>query len=111
MRQFVVPQFIQVENKVIGFITVRQFTLLLGALFISIAFYKFADVTLFIFITVMDFAVAGVFGWVKINGRPIHYFFIKSSLFGIIQTINMQNSYRIDRHLHHLNDSIIRVLG
>jgi len=76
MRQFVVPQFIQVENKVIGFITVRQFALLLGALFISIAFYKFADVTLFIFITVVDFGVAGVFGWMKVNGRPIHYFFI-----------------------------------
>jgi hypothetical protein len=76
MRQFVVPQFIQVENKVIGFITVRQFALLLGALFISIAFYKFADVTLFIFITVVDFGIAGTFGWLKVNGRPVHYFFI-----------------------------------
>ena len=76
MRQFVVPQFIQVENKVIGFITVRQFVLLLAALFISIAFYKFADVTLFIFITVVDFGIAGLFGWAKVNGRPIHFFFL-----------------------------------
>ncbi len=76
MRQFVVPQFIQVENKVIGFITVRQFALLLAALFISVAFYKFADVTLFIFITVIDFGIAGLFGWGKVNGRPIHYFFM-----------------------------------
>lgn len=83
MRQFVVPQFIEVENKILGPITVRQFALMLGALFISIAFYKFTDFTLFILVTVLDFGIAGVFGFVKVNGRPIHFFFmnlLKNSL-------------------------------
>lgn len=76
MRQFVVPQFIEVENKIFGPITVRQFVLMLGALFISIAFYRFTDFTLFILVTVLDFGIAGVFGFAKVNGRPIHFFFI-----------------------------------
>lgn len=76
MRQFVVPQFIEVENKILGPITVRQFVLMLVALFVSIAFYKFADFALFILLTVVDFGIAGVFGFAKVNGRPIHFFFM-----------------------------------
>lgn len=86
MRQFVVPQFIQVENKIIGFITARQFVILLGALLISVAFYKFADITLFIFLTVIDFGIAIMFGWGKVNGRPIHYFLL--NLFSSVMNPN-----------------------
>ncbi len=76
MRQFVVPQFIEVESKVFGPITVRQFVLLMVALLISVLFYKFVDFLLFIIITVIDFGIAIVFGFAKVNGRPIHYFII-----------------------------------
>ena len=48
MQQFVVPQFIDVEDKVIGPVTVRQFLILLvggGVLFIA---YRLSDFTLFL---------------------------------------------------------------
>ncbi len=82
MRQFVVPQFISVESKVIGPITVRQFILLMVALLVSVIIYKLVDFLFFLFLTVLDFGVAAVFGFAKVNGRPIHYFlinFIKTS--------------------------------
>ncbi|OGY54035.1 MAG: hypothetical protein A3A24_03170 [Candidatus Buchananbacteria bacterium RIFCSPLOWO2_01_FULL_46_12] len=81
MEQFVVPQFIDVEDKIIGPITVRQFIIILvGGGFCFIA-YKLSDFTLFIFefviISVLTFSVA----FIKINGRPIHYFILN-----IVQT-------------------------
>ncbi|MFA6382501.1 MAG: PrgI family protein [Candidatus Buchananbacteria bacterium] len=76
MQQFVVPQFIDVEDKVIGPITVRQFIIILvggGLIFVA---YKLSDFTLFlvemVFIALITFVVA----FVKINGRPIHYFLL-----------------------------------
>ncbi|MBT4277318.1 PrgI family protein [Candidatus Falkowbacteria bacterium] len=76
MKQFVVPQFISVESKILGPITVRQFVLLMGALLLSILFYKFADFTLFLFLTTVNFGIAGMFSFGKVNGRPIHYFLL-----------------------------------
>ncbi|MFA5021870.1 MAG: PrgI family protein [Patescibacteria group bacterium] len=82
MQQFVVPQFIDVEDKVIGPITVRQFIILLvggGLIFVS---YKLADFTLFLLEFVIIGLVTFVVAFIKINGRPIHYF-----LLNIIQTL------------------------
>ena len=83
MKQFVVPQFIDIENKIFGPITIRQFILLMVALLISIVFYKFVDFTLFAVLFAMNFGIAGIFAFAKVNGRPIHYFllnFIQTSV-------------------------------
>lgn len=81
MQQFVVPQFIDVEDKVIGPITVRQFIIMLvGGAFIFVA-YKLSDFTLFLLQFVFISAFTLVIAFVKINGRPIHYF-----LLNVIQT-------------------------
>lgn len=81
MQQFVVPQFIDVEDKVIGPITVRQFIILLagsGLIFIA---YKLSDFTLFLFqFIILSFITFG-FAFIKINGRPVHYF-----LLNVVQT-------------------------
>lgn len=74
MQQFVVPQFIDVEDKVIGPITVRQFiTLLIGGGLDFIAF-KLADFSLFIFSFVIISVATFFIAFIKINGRPLHYF-------------------------------------
>ena len=74
MQQFVVPQFIDVEDKVIGSITTRQFIILLvGALTIGVA-YKIFDFSLFITFGLIMFAITVVFAFLRINGRPFHYF-------------------------------------
>lgn len=76
MQQFVVPQFIDVEDKIIGPITTRQFIILLvGAIIIGI-FYKVFDFTLFIVSGLAMLAIAGTFAFLKINGRPFHYFIL-----------------------------------
>lgn len=76
MQQFVVPQFIDVEDKVIGPVTVRQFIIILaggGAMFIA---YKISDFALFIVWFMLISALTFGFAFVKINGRPVHYFLL-----------------------------------
>ncbi len=76
MKQFVVPQFITVEPKILGPITVRQFIMMMVAMLSSIVIYKFTDFTLFLVLSAFVFGIAGVFGFMKVNGRPIHYFLL-----------------------------------
>ena len=82
MQQFTVPQFIDVEDKIIGPITARQFIIMLaGFLLIGIC-YKLFDFSLFITVTVFIFGFIIVLAFVKINGRPFHLFVLN-----LIQTI------------------------
>lgn len=80
--QFVVPQFIDVEDKIFGPVTTRQFIILLaGGLLVFIA-YKFADLALFVVILALVGGFSLVLAFVKINGQPFHYF-----LLNIFQTL------------------------
>lgn len=75
-EHFLVPQFIDVEPKIIGPITVRQFLIMLvGFLFIFIE-YKLFTFLAFIVSGVVTFGVFGIFAFAKINGRPFHYFIL-----------------------------------
>ena len=101
MQQFVVPQFLDVEDKVIGPITVRQFIILLvsgGLIFIA---YKISDFTLFLFwlLTIAIFTI--LFAFIKINGRPVHYL-----LLNFFETFNRPRLTRWDKRL---NDQELRL--
>ena len=74
--QFVVPQFIDVEDKIIGPITTRQFVLLLVPLLLSTLFWKIFSFTLFIILTVPMMMVFGLLAFAKINGMPVHFFIL-----------------------------------
>lgn len=74
MKQFVVPQFIDVEDKILGPITTRQFAILLATGLLVALTYRLADFTLFIFLGVVEIAIGIVFSFVKINGQPFHFF-------------------------------------
>ncbi|MDD3711591.1 MAG: PrgI family protein [Patescibacteria group bacterium] len=76
MQQFTVPQFIDVEPKIIGPITTRQFLIFLGAALIIFIFYKIFDFSTFVISSVLVFAISGTFAFLKINGRPFHYFIL-----------------------------------
>ncbi len=67
------PQFIDVEDKIIGPITVRQFIILLVGGGISFVAYKLSDFALFIFEFIVILGLTFVIAFIKINGRPIHY--------------------------------------
>lgn len=74
--RFVVPQFIDVEDKVLGPITARQFLMMLvtaGLIFVA---YKTADFVLFLIITVLLLIVTAVVGFMKVNGMPFHFFML-----------------------------------
>ncbi len=111
MQQFVVPQFIDVEDKIFGPITVRQFLILLAAgLFIFIS-YKLADFTLFIISSLFVGLIAILFAFVRINGQNFHYVILN-----IIQTLR-HPSLRIwrkdysDKELNYLrNEEIEEVI-
>jgi hypothetical protein len=80
--QFVVPQFIDVEDKIFGPVTARQFVILLVSGLLIVLAYKLADFALFVFILVILGGGALVTAFVKINGQPFHYFVLN-----IIQTL------------------------
>jgi hypothetical protein len=84
--QFVVPQFIDVEDKILGPITVRQFIILLAAGFLLVIFYKLFNFITFIVVGLPILVLAIVLAFVKINGMPFHFF-----LLNIIQTLRKPN--------------------
>ena len=81
MQQFVVPQFIDVEDKIIGPVTVRQFIIMLVAAGLDFIAYKLADFSLFLVEMIIISFTAFVLAFVPVNGRPMHYF-----LLNILQT-------------------------
>ncbi len=76
MQQFIVPQFIDVESKIIGPITARQFVISLLGLFAIVIAYKLADTALFIIESLIIAAIVVLFGFIKVNGRPFHDFLL-----------------------------------
>jgi len=76
MQQFTVPQFIDVEPKIIGPITARQFLIFLAAALLIFSFYKLFNFGTFILASVLVFIISVVFAFVKINGRPFHFFIL-----------------------------------
>lgn len=73
MNQFTVPQFIDVEDKIFGPITTRQFIILLVAGLILFICYKLADTALFIVLALLIGGFALVLAFVKINGQAFHF--------------------------------------
>ncbi len=92
-NQFVVPQFIDVEDKILGPISVRQFVIfLIGSGAIVGAYqilYKMANqVIAFIISAVGIFAAVILLAFVKVNGRPFHIFIL--SMFQTLKNPQMR---------------------
>lgn len=81
MQQFVVPQFIDVEDKIIGPITTRQFVIILAALLMDFVAYKLATFIFFVFLFAIFTGSAFILAFATVNGQRFHYF-----LLNIVQT-------------------------
>ncbi len=95
MQQFTVPQFIDVEDKVIGPITVRQFIIMLAGFLVIAICYKLLDFTAFVVIGFIVLGISGTFAFIKINGMPFHFFvlnFVQTSSRPFLRVWN--NAYR-----------------
>jgi hypothetical protein len=108
MESFTVPQFIEVEDKIFGPITTRQFIILLIAGLICFIAYKTADQALFTFLLALIGGGALVLAFVKINGQDFHFF-----LLNIFQTLRRpslrvwQREYSKDELLEFIKESKI----
>lgn len=82
MQQFVVPQFIDVEDKIFGPITTRQFLIFLTTGLTLFIMFRLADFSLFVLSCVVFGGLAIVFAFVRPNGQAFHYF-----LLNLVQTL------------------------
>lgn len=73
-ERFIVPQFIDTEDKIWGPITVRQFVMILVGMLFGFIAYKLADFSLFLFSAIIIAIFVGVFAFYKVNGAPFHTF-------------------------------------
>ncbi len=74
MQQFLVPQFLDVEPKVIGPVSVRQFIIMMICLGFVVLEYKLFDFSLFLLTGIPTVALFAVMAFMKVNGRAFHYF-------------------------------------
>lgn len=101
MPQFQVPQFITVEDKVIGPFTVKQFIYVgAGALLVVFAYMTFESY-LFFPIAIFIGALAGALAFLKINEQPFPvvlknaiFYFIRPRLYLWKKEERRQTGYR-----------------
>ena len=82
MQQFIVPQFIDVEDKIIGPVTTRQFIIMLACFMLIAINYRLFDFSLFLTVSIILVLLFGIIAFITINGRPFHFFILN-----IIQTL------------------------
>ncbi|PJE59811.1 MAG: hypothetical protein COU85_01740 [Candidatus Portnoybacteria bacterium CG10_big_fil_rev_8_21_14_0_10_44_7] len=78
--QFSVPQFIEIEDKIIGPFTLKQFFYLAGGGVLVALLWYFLKFWLFILLALPVAGLAVALSFVKINGRPFLNFL--GSMFG-----------------------------
>lgn len=70
LMQFQVPQFIEIEDKIIGPFSWKQFIYMLGGLGLAYIFYKTLPFLIALLLIIPTLSLAGALTFVKINGRP-----------------------------------------
>lgn len=101
-NQFVVPQFLDVEAKIIGPITARQFLIMLGTLLLDFLIYRiFLNVFFVIALGIPVLCLGLAFSFAKVNGQPFHYMVLS-----IIQTLRRPGRRVWDKTL---SDADLRV--
>jgi len=76
MQQFTVPQFIDVEDKIIGPVTTRQFVIMMVCFILIAVSYKIFDFSLFAFSGLLLLGIFGILAFGRVNGRPFHFFIL-----------------------------------
>ena len=69
--QFQVPQFIEVEDKIVGPLTIKQFGYVAGAAGLSFLLFFTVATWLWFILSIVLFGAAVGLAFVKINGQPL----------------------------------------
>lgn len=83
MDKFVVPQFIDAEDKIFGPFTTRQFLIMLTDALVIFILYKTLDFTAFIVFALLSFGLFGILAFFRVNGMPFHFF-----LLNLVETLS-----------------------
>lgn len=83
--QFIVPQFIDIEDKVIGPFTFKQFMYMAGGLGLAFAVYKILPVFISVPIALGIVVLAIMLTFYKMNGKPF-VFTLQSFIYFIFQS-------------------------
>ena len=75
-QKYTVPQFIDIEDKILGPLTVRQFLIMLTTILLMALTYQLADFDLFVIMGLMEFALGSILAFLRINGMPFHFFML-----------------------------------
>lgn len=76
MTQYQVPQFIDIEDRIIGPLTLKQFLYLAFAGAILFVFWFVLKFYIWIVIALPVAALASALAFLKVNDRPFIYFFL-----------------------------------
>jgi hypothetical protein len=76
--QYVVPQFIDSEDKIFGPVTARQFIILMVAGLSIFLLYKLLPFLWFVVTGLPIFAMGVTIAFTRINGQPFHYFILNA---------------------------------
>jgi hypothetical protein len=68
--EYQVPQFIEVEDKIIGPLTLKQFIYIAGAAGLCIVFFAYLQIILAIFLSLPVVALAVALSFYRLNGKP-----------------------------------------
>jgi len=68
--EYQVPQFIEVEDKIIGPLTLKQFIYVAGAAGLCIVFFVYLNIVVALLLAVPVIAFATVLSFYKVNGKP-----------------------------------------
>lgn len=74
MAQYQIPQFIEVEEKIVGPLSLKQFLYLAGGGAIVFFAYFFFSFAFFIIFSILVMAFSASLAFIKINGRPFSVF-------------------------------------
>src|SRR3989338_9647067 len=77
-EQYVVPQFIDSEDKIFGPVTARQFIILMVVALMEFLLFKLLSFVFFLLIGIPFFALGGTIAFTKINGQPFHFFILNA---------------------------------
>ncbi|MDP3941802.1 MAG: PrgI family protein, partial [bacterium] len=76
MEKFTVPQFIENEDKILWFLNVRQFLIILISFGLIFLLYKLASTAMFVVGAILIGGGAGVVAFLEVNGQPFHFFLL-----------------------------------
>lgn len=70
MRQYQVPQFINIEDKIFGPFTLKQFIYLIAGLGIIVLLWNYLEMIPFVILAVPTASLAASLAYLKINEQP-----------------------------------------